>query len=105
MLTRYPWDQQYPLGSIGTQAQVVGVAGGGSDASMYSVNCRCNFVIRVVSARSSALSVALVVDKVPNFWRPAVIAVARFASPWAWVCSICSRTDAFYCLVAAQMWD
>ena len=104
VMTRYPWYQQYPLGSIGTRAQGVGVAGGGSNVSVCSVNCCCKFVMRVVAARGSVVIVAYMVDIVPTAWRLAVVAVARFVSAWAWVYSICSWTAAFACPVAANMW-
>ena len=105
VLKQYPWDQQYPLMSIVTLAQGVDVASGGCNASVYSVNWSYNFVISVVAARSSVVSVAFVVDNFPTAWQLDVVTVERFAIAWSWVCSICSRTDAFYCLVAAQMWD
>ena len=82
----------------------MGVAGGGSDASVYSVNWRCKFLMTVVAARSSKVSVVFVVDNVPTSWRSAVVAVSRFASAWAWVCCICSWTAVFACPVAAQTW-
>ena len=40
----------------------MGVIGGGSDASVFSVNWSCKFVMRVVAARSSEVSVVFVVD-------------------------------------------
>ena len=83
VLTRYPWEHHYTLRSIVTRAQGVDIVGGGSDASAYSVNWRCNFVMRVVDADSSEVSVALVVDKVPTAWCLAVVVVERFASAWA----------------------
>ena len=101
---QYLWDQQYPLESIVTRARGVGVAGGGSDASVYSVNWRCNSVVRVVAVQSSAVSVAFVVDNVPTAWRSAVVAVARFASAWACVYCICYWTAVFACQVAAHIW-
>ena len=104
VLEQYPWDQQYPLGSINTRARDVGINGGDSDASVYSVNWRCNFVMRVVSARSSIVRVAFMVDNILTAWRLAVVAVARFASALVWVCSICSWTAGFAYPVAAQMW-
>ena len=61
-------------------------------------------MMRVVAAHSYVVSVAFVVDNVPTAWRSDVFAVARFASAWAWFCSICSWTDVFSCPVAAQMW-
>ena len=95
VLMLYPWDQNHPLGSIGTRARGVGVTGGVSDASMYSVNWRCNLVMRVVDARSSAVSVAFVVDIVTSAWGLSVVAVERFASSSAWFCSIFSCTTVF----------
>ena len=103
-LMRYPWDQQYPLESIGTRVRGVGVTGGESDASVHSVNRRCNVVMRVVAARSSAVIVAFVVDNVPTACQLDVVAVARFASAWEWISSICSWTAAFACPVATHMW-
>ena len=71
--------------SIGKLARGVGVgvAGGGSDASFYSVNWRCNFVMRVVSACSYAVSIAFVVYKFTTAWTSAVVAVARFQRDWS----------------------
>ena len=86
VMTRYPCDQQYPLGSIDTLALGVCISGGGCDASVYSVNWRCNFVMSVISARSYVVSILFVVENVPTAWRSAVVTVARFASAWAWVC-------------------
>ena len=103
VLMQYSWDQQYPLGSIDTQVQGVGVKGGDSDASVYIMNWRCNFVMRVVAARSYSVIVSFVVDNVPTAWGLAVVALARFASDWEWVCSICSWTAAFACPLDAQM--
>ena len=88
VLTKYPWNQQYPLGSIGTKAQVLIVAGGGSDVSVYRLNWRCNFVMRVFAKHSSEVSVAFMVDNVTTAWQSAVVAVERFESAWAWVCSV-----------------
>ena len=82
----------------------MGIPGGGSDVSVYSVNLRCNFVMRVVVARSSVVIVAFVVDNFPTAWCLSVVVVARFESAWAWVCSVCSWTAVFACPVAAQMW-
>ena len=79
----------------------VGIAGGGSYVSMYSVNWPCNFVMRVVATHSYVVSVAFLVDIVTTDWRLAVVVVARFASTWEWVFSICYWTDMFACLVAA----
>ena len=76
------WNHQYPLGSIGTREQSVGVVGGGSDASVYSVNWCCNFLMRVVFAQSSVVSVAFVVDKAPTDWWSAVVMVEMFANDW-----------------------
>ena len=104
VLTKYPWDKQYPSGYIRTQARGVGIAGGGSDAYMYIVNWRCKFLTRLVAARSSTVSVAFVVGNVPTDWRSSVVAVSRFESAWAWFCWICFWAAAFACPVAAQMW-
>ena len=82
----------------------MGVAGGGSDASVYIVNWRCNFLVRVVNACSSEVSVAFVVDNFPTAWRLAVVAVARFGRAWAWVCSVCSWNAMFSFPLAAYMW-
>ena len=95
VLTRYPWEHHYTLRSIVKRAQGVDIVGGGSDASAYSVNWRCNFVMRVVDAHSSAVSVAFVVDIVTSAWGLAVVAVERFASASAWFCSIFSCTTVF----------
>ena len=65
------------------RARGVGVTGSGCDASVYSVNWRCNFLMRVVAARSSAVSVAFLVDNVPTAWLSDVVVVARFVSAWA----------------------
>ena len=83
-----PMGLAVPFGFYRHASPGVGVAGGGSHASMYSVNQRFNFVMRLVSAKSHAVSVAFVVENVPTAWRSDVVAVAKFVSAWAWVCSI-----------------
>ena len=83
-----PMGLAVPFGFYMHASPGVGVAGGGSHASMYSVNQRFNFVMRLVAARSSTVRVVFVVDNIHTAWRSAMVTVARFASAWAWLCSI-----------------